>query len=430
MLHHRTLLSVNAYHYRRGGADIAYLEHAALFERQGWRNHFFAMHYPDNLPSADEAFFAEEVSIDKARGLSARLKAAGRIVYSRDARQRVSRMLDRTPVDIVHAHSVYHHLSPSIFDEFRARNIPVVMTAHDLKLLCPAYKMMNSGGICEKCKGGKIWQTVANRCIKDSLAGSALVMLETAVHRAFRLYAKNLDRIVVPSRFYREKFIEWGWPAEQLIYIPNFVPASRQVDRGAGGGDFILYFGRLASEKGLMTLVEAAAAAGTPVVLAGQGPDEEALRRRVAELGAPVSFAGLRQGEALWSLVRQARAVVLPSEWYENAPLSVIEAFREGKPLIGADIGGIPELFDEGETGWAFRSGDKEDLSRALAIAWNTPEPALSEMAQACRALAASRHSEAAYYQSMQALYDDVLTRRVAPFPDASYPTGKVHEQG
>ena len=414
----KRLLSMNSYHYRRGGSDIVYLDHAALFERRGWSNIFFSMHHPKNQPYTLERYFADRVDYEVATGVADRLRNAGRIIYSRQAQQRVAALLDEHPVDVAHLHIVHHHLSPSVLVELKRRGIPTVLTAHDLKLACPNYKMMNGGGICERCKGGRVWNVLSHRCIKGSLPASGLIMVESALHKALGLYARNLSAIVAPSRFYRDKLIEWGWRPQQVHHIPNFVelpPAPAQAEYGK----HVLFFGRLAPEKGVATLIRAAAKSRIPVVIVGGGPDDTMLRELAQTLDAPVTFRGFLSGQALWDEVERCRAVVLPSEWYENAPVSVLEAFARMRPVAGAAIGGIPELITAGVTGWHFPPGDVGALAGTLIAIQNTPDAQLAAMGQTARRYVADNFGEQTYYEAMSALYDRLLAENQAPSPVA-----------
>lgn len=403
-----TLLSLNSYHYRRGGSETVYFNHAALFADHGWTTRFYAMRHPDNLPCAEEAYFPECIDYGGAGGSKRNLGNALKIIWSQEARDNLARLLDRDAVDVAHVHSIYHHLSPSVLAELKQRRLPVVMTAHDLKLACPNNKMLNAGGVCERCKGGRVWNAVRYRCIKDSALASSVIAVESAVHKALNLYGRHLDRIIAPSRFYRAKLIEWGWPEEQIVHIPNFVDAPSSDRLEPGRGEHVLYFGRLAPEKGLETLIRAAARSRRPVRLAGTGPIEEPLRDLAMTLDAPVTFLGFLAGAALWAEVEEARAVVLPSEWYENGPMSVIEAFVRGRPLIGARIGGIPELIVEDQTGWSFESGNIDDLADKLDRVSRTKADELEAMALATRSFALKHHSREAYYGAMSALYREI----------------------
>ncbi|MEJ2124455.1 MAG: glycosyltransferase, partial [Alphaproteobacteria bacterium] len=207
------------------------------------------------------------------------------------------------------------------------------MTAHDLKLLCPAYTMLRNGHVCEACRGGKVSNVLRHRCIKGSTLGSVAVLAVALLHRMRQTYQRSLARIVVPSRFYFEKFVSWGWSESQLVYIPNFGPevsAAANSPELPAASEPILYAGRLSLEKGVSTLVRAAARAGVSVEIAGDGPARTIIETLARDLAAPVTFLGRLTGAEVQARMMRARAAVLPSEWYENAPLSVLEAFAAG----------------------------------------------------------------------------------------------------
>src|SRR5690606_3930660 len=178
-------------------------------------------------------------------------------------------------------------------------------------------------------------------------------------------YVGNVDRFIVPSKFYLQKLAEWGFAGEQFTYIPNFVDASRTRPAPRPGRRFV-YFGRLSPEKGVETLVRAAAAAGVGIDLIGTGPDVDRLRSLAAALEADARFLGFMSGSALEEAIGAARAVVVPSEWYENAPLSVLEAYALAKPVVASRLGGLPELVEHGETGWLFEAGSADELAAVL----------------------------------------------------------------
>lgn len=362
----QTLLAINNYFYRRGGAETVFFEHIELFNDADWRAIPFAMQHPQNLPSDYASYFVSEIEYGQKLSLTDKVSQAAKIIYSWEAQRNITRLIEDVCPDIAHAHNVYHHISPSIFSVLKRAAIPTVMTAHDLKLACPAYKMLTHDGVCERCKGGKIYHVMRQRCIKDSLALSGLVFLETLVHRSLGLYRDNLDRIVVPSHFYHEKLIEWGWPADKLTYIPNFVDLDlTQVP--AGRGDYFLYAGRLSEEKGLFTLIEATAEARKKLLIAGSGYLLHSLKHFAVKLGADVEFLGHLQAKHLHQIINGATALVLPSQWYENAPMSILEAYILGVPVIGSRIGGIPELVREGVTGLLAEPGNVQDLAEKLA---------------------------------------------------------------
>jgi glycosyltransferase involved in cell wall biosynthesis len=399
------LLNINTYHYRRGGSDVVYLEHAALMESLGWNTAHFAMHHPRNLETPWSRYFIDEIEFGHDYSPLQKVVMATKVVYSFEAQRRLRALLAEHPIDIAHVHCIYHHHSPSILPTLKQAGVPVVMTAHDLKLACPAYRMLNDDELCERCRDGSVLNVLRHRCMRGSIGMSAVVAAESGLHRFLDTYRKHLDKVVVPSRFFLEKFVEWGWPRERFAYIPNYVDVAAfrpQFEPGT----YFLYFGRLAPEKGLSTLLRAAHAAGVPLKLAGTGPEEAALKALAAALpGLDVEFLGYRSGEALHQLVRSARAVVLPSQWYENAPMSVLESMALGKPVIGARIGGIPELIDDGETGWVFESRSLPELTERLRQAQAASDASLASMGRAARVRVADSFSRVRYQQAVLELY-------------------------
>ena len=404
------LLAVNNYYYPRGGAEVLFLEHNRMFENIGWQVVPFAMRHGKNLASPWSDYFPDEIEFGAEYGLAAKLVRAPRVVYSRQARQKMRRLVDAVQPRIAHAHNVYHHLSPSVLPLLKERGIPIVMTLHDLKLACPAYTMMRGGKPCESCRGGKLYNVAVHRCIKGSLALSSLVMVEAYVHRALGLYDANVARFVVPSRFLLERLVQWGWARERFVHIPNFVDVDR-FRPGAPAGRRFVYCGRLDELKGVETLVRAAALARQPITLIGSGPLEARLRALSAELGADVHFPGYLTKDALVAAIQDARAIIVPSECHENAPLALLEAYAAGRPVIGSRIAGIPELVREDETGVLYPTGDAAALADALSRFAALPDSRVSAMGAAGRAWVERDFNAAIYLERQLSLYDSLGVR-------------------
>jgi glycosyltransferase involved in cell wall biosynthesis len=373
-------------------------------ESIGWKNAFFSMHHPSNVSSEWSEYFVNEIQYGHEYSIAQKIAMASKVVYSFEAQKKISQIVERFQPTIAHTHCIYHHLSPSILSVLKERKIPIVMTAHELKANCPAATMRNNGGVCERCKNGSAINVLLHRCIKDSWAPSALVAIETVVHRWLDSYKSNISKVIAPSRFYLEKYVEWGWPRDKMVYIPNYVDAGK-LKPEYEPGTYFLYFGRLSVEKGIPTLIRAASVAKVPLKIVGTGPDEVTLKVLANSLGVEIDFLGYRSGDELHAIVRAAKAVVLPSEWYENAPLSVLESYALGKPVIGARIGGIPELVLEGETGWTFASGDVADLTQVLAQTNLRSTAELINMGRAARDFVAARHTKARYLEQVLSVY-------------------------
>ena len=236
---------------------------------------------------------------------------------------------------------------------------------------------------------------------------SGVVYAEALLHGLLRSYRRNVNFFVVPSRFYIQKFAEWGMPRTLFRHIPNFVDVERHRPQYQPGREFV-YVGRLSREKGLITLIRAAAAAQQSLQIVGTGPQRQELQQLATSLRSDVQFSGYLTGESLHDAVRGARAVVLPSEWYENAPLSVLEAYALGKPVIGARIGGIPELIREQQSGQTFSSGDPEALSAALLQVASMPDADVEAMGRYGRQWMEAEFTAAHYRQRMLGLYGEL----------------------
>lgn len=406
------LLNINSYHYRRGGSDVVYLEQAKMFAQLGWSNAFFSMNHPKNIDTEWSKYFINEIEFGNQYSLWQKIVMASKVIYSFEAQRKIAQLIDAFNPDIAHLHCIYHHLSPSILPVLKSKGIKTVMTAHDLKIACPAYKMLNSEGICERCNTGSVLNVIKHKCVRDSLGASAIVAVESGLQRFMQTYKKNLDKVVVPSQFFLEKFVEWGWSRDQLVYIPNYSDISR-FEAQFEPGDYFLYFGRLAPEKGVATLIRAAKKAGVSLKIAGTGPKEDELKSLAASLNADVSFHGYQTGEPLQALVKNARAVVLPSEWYENAPMSVLESYGMGTPVIGAKIGGIPEMVIDQETGWTFTSQNVEELADVLQKVHHLDDEIIANMGKAGRAFVQKNFSRERYVDSMLNLYSQLGVKGV-----------------
>jgi glycosyltransferase involved in cell wall biosynthesis len=401
------LLAINNYYYDRGGSEAIYFAHNRVLEELGWDIVPFSMQHPQNHPTPYAKYFIEDLDAHGDYSLMQKVSRIPKVIYSFEARRKLEELLRVAPPDIAHGHNIYHHISPSVLGLLKGRGIPTVLTLHDLKIACPAYNMLAPDGVCERCKGGKIHNVVRNRCINGSAAMSLVIMMEAALHKMLGSYRRHVDAFIVPSRFYIEKFSEWGMPASMFRYVPNFVDVGRYTPKYETGEAF-LYFGRVIRQKGVSTLIRAAAAARSKLLIAGTGPDLQQMQDLAASLQANVSFLGHLNGQQLHDVIGSSRAVVLPSEWYENAPVSLLEAYALGKPVIGARIGGIPEMIREGETGATFASGQVESLRAVLENFQARPAAQLQEMGAAGRRWVAEDFTVAMYRQRMMSVYREL----------------------
>lgn len=363
------ILLVNKFHYIKGGSETYYFGLADLLRAHGHEVIFFSMKDEKNFPCSEEKYFVENVDFNAPMSKLATAKAAWRMLYSREAKKKFEALLLAEKPDLIHLNIFQSQLTGSIVDVAKKHGIPMVYTAHDLKSVCPNYQMLNHGAVCEKCLGGKYGNCAKEKCMKDSGAKSLLATMEARTYRFRKIY-KKIDYVITPSRFYREKLKESGVFDCEIEYMANFLADDSLYATAPSEGDYFLYFGRLSREKGVPTLIKAYATLKTDrkLLVVGTGPVAEQAKETVKELHLEdrVELPGFKSGEDLKNTVKGARCVILPSEWYENGPYSAMEAMAAGKPIIASRYGGLPELVEEGRTGYIFTPGDAEGLAAAL----------------------------------------------------------------
>lgn len=394
------ILQINKYHWLKGGADKVYLDTIELLRSHGHTVVPFAMKGKGVQDSEFSRYFVEEVDYNRP-GVINKISSALKVLYSWDARQKMDMLLREQPIDVAHFHLFQHQISPSVFAPLRAKGIPIILTLHDLKPLCPVYTMRSHGEICEKCNGNNYYHCLVNRCNKGSFAKSAINMMEMYLHHALGYY-RHVDMFIAVSDFYRSKMLAYGYPADKVVLAPNGLnPDKYRHEKGDDG--YILYFGRLSEEKGITTLLDAIRQLpDCRLVIAGDGPEKNALEACVTgEMATRVRFAGHLSTEETMRLAARARLTVLPSVWYENCPMSILESFAVGTPVVGSRIGGIPELIDDGVDGLLFEPGNAVDLATALSRMMGGPE--------VCREMGARGRRKVEDRYSLERCYEQLL---------------------
>ena len=365
----RRVLLVNKFYYPRGGDCVVVLNTEALLRESGVEAEVFAMQYPENLPARYQDSFAGEVSF--GGGIGNLLDALRRTMGWGDVRDRFEAVLDDFKPDVVHLHNIHSYLSPVVGELAHRRGIRVVWTMHDYKLLCPRYDCLLDGEPCEQCIAGSKRNVLTHRCMKGSMAASAVAWLEALKWNRSTL-ERSTDLFVCPSQFMAEKMRQGGFNPDKIKVLTNFldpVKLKRFQDIGstAPREDYYCYVGRLAPEKGVADLLAVASRLPYKLKVAGGGPLESALRQRYGSC-PNIEFLGMVDADAVARMLSGARLNVVPSQSYENNPLSVIEALCAGTPVAGACIGGIPELIDE-QSGVVFQPFDKEAMATAISTA-------------------------------------------------------------
>lgn len=393
------VLLINKFLYPKGGAPKSTLATGELLRKKGHQVSYWGMSHPDNPDYPHKNLFVSYVDLVNGGGFGRQIKTATNILYSLEAKRKIRKLTEIERPDIVHLNNFAHQISPSILDVFDEFNIPTVMTFRDYKLVCPAYSMFNNNEVCEKCKGGKFYHCFINKCIHNSRVKSFVNMLEMYLHHKILYIYNKIDVFISPSMFLRDKLKEMGFKHE-IKYLPNFTDLDSFQSQSQCDDNCIVYFGRLSNEKGLFTLLEAVKDIDVQLKIIGDGPIRTQLEEKITvEEISNVVFTGYKKGEELKREIQNAVATIAPSEWYENNPRTIIESFALGKPVIGARIGGIPELVIDGETGYTFESGNAIDLKEKINYLVNNLGKCLELGKNARRFVEENLNSEQHYNQ-------------------------------
>ncbi|MBR2133975.1 MAG: glycosyltransferase family 4 protein [Eubacterium sp.] len=378
------ILMVNKFLYKNGGSETYMMKLGEYLASIGHEVEYFGMSHEGNCVFNSADSYTSDMDFHTASAFE-KISMSFKTIYSKEARQKISLVLDKFQPDAVHLNNFNYQLTPSIILEIRewekrnGKNVKIVYTAHDYQLVCPNHMLNNpaSNEICEKCIGGGFLNCAKGKCIHSSFIKSLFGTLEAYYWNKNKVYA-NIDTIICCSEFMKTKLDTNPVLAKKTVALHNFIQdvSAQNFDKKP----YVLYFGRFSQEKGVKTLLKACRALPEiRFVFAGSGPLEN-------ELGEAdnVSNVGFKSGGDLYNLIAQARFSVYPSEWYENCPYSVMESITLGTPVIGADIGGIPELIENGETGLLFESGNAEELKEKIKSLY-FDENALEKMNASCR---------------------------------------------
>ena len=292
-----------------------------------------------------------------------KLMAFTRPFGSAEVKTKFNRLLNDFKPDVVHLNNVHTQLSPVMAELAHKKGIKVVWTLHDYKLLCPRYDCLRDGKeVCELCFNGDKTPCKIYKCMKGSALASLIGCKEAMIWNRQRL-ENCTDVFICPSQFMADKMVQGGFRKEKMRTLCNFIDVEKCRKADYDKADYYCFIGRLSHEKGVRTLIEAANRLPYKLKIIGGGPLDDELK---AVAGKHIEFVGFKQWDEIKELVGKARFSVIPSEWYENNPLSVIEAQCLGTPVLGARIGGIPELIKEGETGMTFESRNVDDFKAKI----------------------------------------------------------------
>lgn len=337
------------------------------------------------------------------------IRTATRTIWSAESYQRVRKRLKQGKFDIIHIHNFFPLISPSIYYAAQVAHVPVVQTLHNFRLLCVNGLLFRDGVVCEDCVGRLVpWSGIRHACYKDSHGGSITVAAMLSIHRAIKTWNKKINTFIALSEFSRQKLIDGGLPGNKIMVKPNFVP--EDPGQGSGREKFALYVGRLSSEKGIETMLAAWRLLGEtiPLKIVGDGPLGNKVATAAGSLPA-VDYIGRLDNDQVLGLMRDAMMLIFPSLCYENFPMTIIEAYATGLPVLASNMGNTATLIQTRRTGLHFKPGDAANL--AAQVKWLVQNPETrKQMRFAARTIYEQQFTPSQNYRLLRNIYEDTLT--------------------
>ena len=396
------ILLVNKFHYLKGGSEKYYFELGELLKEHGNEVAYFSMEDEKNINTGDKEYFVKKSDMN-----SKNITKAFSVIYSKNNYKKMKEALKEFKPDIVHINNFQRQLSASIIKAIKEEKIPIVFTAHDVQAVCPAITMIdNNDNICEKCMHGKYLNCIKKKCNKGSTLKSIIGAIEGYYYRINNIYTKKIDFIITPSKFYKAKLIEDGIDENKIAAIHNSIDIEK-YDLKTEDDGYALYFGRLSREKGILNLVEAFSMLDEGILyIAGKGPEEENIKNIIKnkKLDKRIKMLGFLNSDQMIDVIRKSKFVVVPSIWYENCPYSVLETIAIGKPIIGANIGGIPELVINNENGLIYEYDNLNDLKDKMELLFKD-ENLVNKFSNNSKKIVKENYSRNGYYNSLMNIY-------------------------
>jgi glycosyltransferase involved in cell wall biosynthesis len=387
------VLQVHAFYQQAGGEDAVVAAERQLLTERG--------HYVGQYTLHNDV-------IKNISGAS----AARKTIWNTDTAKVLRAHVAKHAPDVIHSHNTFPLVSPALYYAAAELGIPVVQTLHNYRLLCPAAVLYRDGKVCEDCLHATPFHGVVHACYRSNRLATAAVASSLAVHRTIGTWRKRVDLYIALTEFGKSKFIEGGLPSHKLVVKPNFLSTDPGV--GTGDGEFALFVGRLSKEKGLATLIEAWGKLQIPVQLkiAGNGPLMAEVQKR-ATLCPNIDILGSCKHEEVLCLMKAAKVLVFPSEWYEGLPMTVVEAFACGTPVVASDLRSLDDFVMHGVNGARFHTGSPESLAKSITELFQTPKK-LSEMRRGARESYTKRFTADRNYPQLIAAYDRALQSKAA----------------
>jgi glycosyltransferase involved in cell wall biosynthesis len=388
------VLLVHNFYRHPGGEDRVFAQERQLLEHHG---HQVVTYQRSNSETLDYSTIAK-------LGLPAKM------YWASDAHQHITKLLREEKPRVVHVHNTFFQISPAIFAACQEAGIPVVQTLHNFRLMCPAATYFRDGKICERCSESGLLQGIWHGCYRESRGATTAVAFMLAMHRWAKTWIEKVNLHIALTQFSRSKFTEGGLPPDRIVVKPNFVAPDPGEKTSAGEG--AVFVGRFWPEKGVATLLRAWAKLGgaIPLKILGDGPLSGQLRQMVVDHAiSNVTFLGHVGNEDTRAAIKNARMLILPSENYENFPVTIVEALSCGTPVICSRLGAMQEIVTDRATGLHFTPGNPDDLAEKVAWAWDHPGE-IKAMGRAARREYEQKYTAESNYSALMSIYDQAIS--------------------
>ena len=406
------VLMINNCHYRRGGADVVYLNTGELLESHGHVVAYFSTRSKYNYDTAFSAYFVKDVDALNMSFVE-QLAYMPKKLYSMEAARKLKKLVTSFKPDLAHVHLYKGGLTASILPVLRRFGIPAVITLHDYSLLCPRNTFIDGdGNICEICLTKSRINCVYKRCNRKNFYYSTINYIEFVLNNDVLKPENYFHKIICVSKFNYHKHSSHSLFRDRFLHLYNFYPGLSNNIPNERRGDYFLFYGRLVAEKGVTTLLDTwkRLPADFKLKIIGGGIMSDQIVEEIKGNHLNnIEYLGFKKGDELVSYIRNASFVLVPSEWYENNPLTIVEAYSAGKPVIGSDIGGIPELISEEETGYLFKMGDKEDFESKIRLAAGMNDEQYRKMSKAAYNFATEIFSEKKHLVDLLKIYNGLI---------------------
>jgi glycosyltransferase involved in cell wall biosynthesis len=402
------VLLINKYHYIKGGSDRVYFNTNMLLEENHHEVAHFSTKSKDNSETSYSSYFVDSVEYRDSTSLQ-KILGVKDYIYNRKAYDNLSSLVEEFQPDIAHLHLFYGGLSGSVLKSLRRHKIPMVMTVHDYRLLCPANAFLDAqGNICEKCINRSFYQCAMKKCLDGNFLFSSILSLEAYSRKYLIDPVDYIDHFIFVSKFSRDihrKFDSRFNDKSSHLYNFTFSPAETASPDKEG---YILFFGRLSKEKGLLNLLNLFKRIKYKLKIAGFGPLENEVIE-AAKSNPNIIYLGQADGQNLGEIIKGSSFVIVPSLCYENNPMTILEAYSYGIPVIGSRLGGIPEIVDDFGTGFLFEPRNESDLEKTIVTAMNLSSSEYERMSQSAREFGKRFFTPEIHYRDLIQIYNKVL---------------------